>query len=104
MNAEDFTKEFMAQLTGGGGGGPGGQNWTPNVTPVGQMPSKPSQPGQTFTKTSLAADKQVSKCCNISLKGFIFICENVYICELFLFVFIYLYTFRFPHLLYPNLN
>ena len=60
MNAEDFTKEFMAQLTGGGGGGPGGQNWTPNVTPVGQMPAKPSQPGQTFTKTSLAADKQVS--------------------------------------------
>ena len=58
MNAEDFTKEFMAQLTGGGG--PGGQNWTPNVTPVGQMPAKPSQPGQTFTKTSLAADKQVS--------------------------------------------
>ena len=58
MNAEDFTKEFMAQLTGGGG--PGGQNWTPNVTPVGQMPVKPSQPGQTFTKTSLAADKQVS--------------------------------------------
>ena len=72
MNAEDFTKEFMAQLTGGGGGGgPGGQNWTPNVTPVGQMPAKPSQPGQTFTKTSLAADKQVSKC-NMFRKGFIF--------------------------------
>ena len=101
MNAEDFTKEFMAQLTGGGGGGPGGQNWTPNVTPVGQMPSKPSQPGQTFTKTSLAADKQVSKC-NMFRKGFIFMWKCLYLCIVF--VCIYLYTSRFPHLLYPNLK
>ena len=76
MNAEDFTKEFMSQLTGGGG--PGGQDWTPNVTPVGQMPAKPSQPGQTFTKTSLAADKQVSFIKKLRKHKF-FSRENVYI-------------------------
>ena len=46
-NAEDFTKQFMSQM------------YSPQVTPVGQMPSGPTNPGQTFTKTSLAANKQV---------------------------------------------
>jgi len=33
------------------------QFWKPQVTPVGEMPTKPTQPGQVFTKTSLAAPK-----------------------------------------------
>ena len=52
-NAEDFTKQFMSQL------GMGGPNFKPEVKPVGEMPKKPTNPGQTFTKTSLAANKQV---------------------------------------------
>jgi hypothetical protein len=36
------------------------QTWKPKVTPVGEMPSKPTQPGQVFTKTSLAATPQVT--------------------------------------------
>jgi len=32
------------------------QQWKPEVNPVGQVPSKPTQPGQTFTKTSLEAN------------------------------------------------
>lgn len=35
-------------------------NWAPEVKPVGQMPTQPTAPSQTFTKTSLAANKQVS--------------------------------------------
>ena len=35
------------------------QTWKPQVTPVGEMPTKPTQPGQVFTKTSLAATPQV---------------------------------------------
>lgn len=41
-------------------GGVGQQIWKPQVTPVGIMPVKPTQPGQVFTHTSLAAPKQVS--------------------------------------------
>ena len=36
------------------------QSFTPIVNPVGEMPSQPTKPGQTFTKTSLAANKQVN--------------------------------------------
>ena len=36
------------------------QQWKPEVKPVGQVPSKPTQPGQTFTKTSLEANIPVS--------------------------------------------
>ena len=36
------------------------QAWKPEVKPVGQMPSAPTQAGQTFTKTSLAANVPVS--------------------------------------------
>ena len=32
------------------------QQWKPEVKPVGQVPSLPTQPGQTFTKTSLEAN------------------------------------------------
>lgn len=35
------------------------QTWKPQVTPVGAMPTKPTQPGQTFTKTSLAHNQPV---------------------------------------------
>ena len=34
--------------------------WKPKVQAVGEMPAKPTQSGQTFTKTSLAAEKVVS--------------------------------------------
>ena len=36
------------------------QSFTPIVNPIGEMPSQPTKPGQTFTKTSLAANKQVN--------------------------------------------
>ena len=62
-NAEDFTKQFMKDMFSGFGPGlgtlPPGEKFKPQVAPVGQMPSAPSKPGQTFTKTSLAANKQV---------------------------------------------
>ena len=44
----------MKQLPQKGGGG---KEWKPEVKPVGAMPSKPAQTGQTFTQTSLAANK-----------------------------------------------
>ena len=37
-----------------------GTQWKPQVQAVGEMPAKPTQQGQTFTKTSLAAEKVVS--------------------------------------------
>ena len=50
----------------GGGGGPRPQQqapmagaWKPDVKPVGSMPAQPAQTGQTFTKTSLAANNSV---------------------------------------------
>ena len=39
------------------------QQWKPEVQPVGQVPSMPTQPGQTFTKTSLEANIPVSTLC-----------------------------------------
>ena len=33
--------------------------WKPDVKPIGSMPAQPTQTGQTFTKTSLAANKSV---------------------------------------------
>ena len=45
-----FIEQFMAQH----------QSFTPIVNPIGEMPSQPTKPGQTFTKTSLAANKQVN--------------------------------------------
>ena len=36
------------------------QQWKPEIKPVGQVPAKPTQPGQTFTKTSLEANIPVS--------------------------------------------
>ena len=59
-------------------GGMSQQTWKPQVTPVGEMPTKPTPEGQVFTKTSLAATKQVRQ---IVRTDFVFV--HVYMCNLF---------------------
>ena len=63
------------------------------MKPVGQMPKQPTQPGQTFTQTSLAANVPVSEMIPIFVSVFVFIltfCLFVCLC-----VFIYNFLFVF---------
>ena len=52
-------KDMFSGFGPGLGTLPPGEKFKPQVAPVGQIPTNPTKPGQTFTKTSLAANKQV---------------------------------------------